>query len=147
MLCSSEWVCMCVPSSKWCPGVNGMYCMYWPANGAMASHVRTSMSVGSGHQLIAPLAASLSCSSAEDLHTSRKGIKHTHRRAKQRYTAWYLQANRSFALPLTGAAWPFIGSRKEGVCVSVCVWVYVCVCVCVCECVSVCECVRQCLID
>ena len=47
------------------------------------------MSVGSGRQLIAPLAASLSCSSAEDLHTSRKGIKHAHRRAKQRYTAWY----------------------------------------------------------
>ena len=35
--------------------------------------------------------ASLSCSSAEDLHTSRKvATKYTHRRAKQRCTAWYV---------------------------------------------------------
>ena len=55
----------------------------------MASRVMTSMSVSSGRRSIAPLATSVTHPSAEDLHTSRKGIKYAHRRAKQRYTAWY----------------------------------------------------------
>ena len=90
-------VCVCVPVKVQpllivVTGSNRTYMhgTYRPANGAMALHSRNSVSMSTGHRLMAPLRSSLVCSPAEGLHASQEvTTKHAHRRAKLRSKAWY----------------------------------------------------------
>ena len=83
-------VCVCVSRSQVQPlpqcgdQVNGIL----PANGAMASHSRTTVGLSTGCHPMAPLSALPEYSPTEDLQTSWAVVNSAHRGAKRRCFSW-----------------------------------------------------------